>query len=124
VQTTRERRRNPRLRLCYPIETRVREDGEAGSSRSVTADLGARGAYYRTFAGSAFRVGQKVSVRIVVPHALTSGDSEVRIDMRTEGRVLRVEPVRGREGFGEDGVLLFGVAVTFDRPLEFRCDWM
>jgi len=50
VQAIRDRRVNPRLRLCYPVETHVDEPGEAGSSRAVTVNLGARGTYYKTFA--------------------------------------------------------------------------
>ncbi len=119
-----ERRTNPRLRIHYPVETTIRGEVEGGSTRALTSDLGARGLYFRTFSWEGLRVGQRVSIRVTVPHSLLDGAREVRLDMRTEGTVLRIERVRGRAALNEDGVPLVGVALEFDRPLEFRCDWL
>ena len=81
VLDPKERRRNPRLGLSYPIETQISEPGEVGGARAVTVNLGARGAYFKTFSGDCFRVGQKVSVRIRVPHGIHSGKHQVDLKL-------------------------------------------
>ena len=124
MQEQTERRRNPRLRLSYPIELSVRETGKAGGTRAVTSNLSARGAYFTTFSWKDFREGEKVLVKIQVPHPLHTGEESIHLHMSAEGRLRRVEAVRGPEAFGEDGVALGGVAVEFDAPLEFRYLWM
>ncbi len=119
MYATRERRKNPRLTLNYPIELSVREPGEAGGTRGVTANLCARGAYFKTFAWDSFREGQRVTVKIQVPHAIVSGPEQVRLDLSAGGLVRRLDAILGREALGEDGLDLRGVAVQFDAPLEF-----
>ncbi len=119
MQTSKDRRHHPRLSLSYPIELSVKETGEAGGTRGVTANLCARGAYFKTFAWSPFRAGQKVSVMIHVPHAMVSGDDQIRLEMEAAGKVRRLESVQGREALGEDGLSLHGVAVEFEAPLKF-----
>ena len=119
-----DRRENPRLKLSYPIEMSVREEGEVGSARSVTANLSARGAYFKTFGWQDFREGQRVSVKIRVPHRLQAGEEAIQLHMRAEGRLLRIDPTPEQEAFGEDGVAMGGIAVKFDAPLEFRYLWM
>jgi hypothetical protein len=125
VRQNDERRQNPRLELSYPIELSVKEPGEAGGTRAVTANLCARGAYFKTFSWSPFRAGQNVSVRIQVPHSMMSGNDQIRIDMQATAKVSRMESVGGREALGEDGLDLRGVAVEFEAPLEFHylCGW-
>ena len=125
MRSSNERRQNPRLALSYPIELSVREPGEAGGTRAVTANLCARGAYFKTFSWDPFRAGQSVSVKIQVPHAMVEGDEQIRIDMNAPARVKRMESIQGREALGEDGLDLRGVAVEFDEPLQFRylCGW-
>ena len=120
-----ERRQNPRLELSYPIELNVKEPGEAGGTRAVTANLCARGAYFKTFSWDAFRAGQSVCVKIQVPHAMVTGSEQFRIDMQASAKIRRMESVEGREALGEDGLDLRGVAVEFEAPLEFRylCGW-
>jgi hypothetical protein len=119
-----ERRANPRLRIHYPVETTIHDEVEAGATRALTSDLGARGLYFRTFSWDGLRVGQRVAIRVTVPHSLQDGAREVRLHMRTKGTVLRIERVRGRAALNEDGIPLVGVALEFERPLEFRCDWL
>ncbi len=125
MRPSNERRQNPRLSLSYPIELNVREPGESGGTRGVTANLCARGAYFKTFSWDAFRAGQSVSVNIQVPHAMVTGSEQIRIDMQAPARVRRMDSISGREALGEDGLDLRGVAVEFDTPLEFHflCGW-
>lgn len=123
MQARIEKRTNPRLGLSYPIEVCVEERGSAGGTRGVTANLSARGAYFKTFTWQAFREGVAVRVRILVPHSMRSGDEEVELHMRTSGRVKRLERIIGREALGEDGIDLKGIALEFDAPLAFNYFW-
>ena len=123
MQRQSEKRSNPRLALSYPIEMQVNQEGEAGRTRGVTSNLSARGAYFKTFAWQSFREGQRVMVKVRVPHPLQAGEELINLDMRADGEVLRLERILGREGFGEDGVDLKGVAIRFDEPLEFSYFW-
>jgi len=124
-----ERRTDPRLRLCYPIEVHTVDTGAPSTlgrtvlGRTVTQDLSARGAYFCTSAERPCEVGSGVSVLVTVPHTLASGGSEVSIDLRGNGRVVRIDsPARGSAG--EDGVRLTGIAIEFNRPLDFSYAWM
>jgi len=119
LQTRAERRSNPRLRLSYPIEVSVRDKGRMGGTRGVTTNLSARGAYFKTFSWSAFRVGARVRVDVMVPHPMHNGKDLIQLQMNTDGRVRRLDDVGGREALGEDGLRLKGVAVEFEEPLRF-----
>ena len=123
MQTQTDKRNNPRLALSYPIELQVCVRGEAGRTSGVTSNLSARGAFFRTFSWQPFREGQQVRVRIRVPHPLKAGEELIQLDMGARGRVVRLDPVIGREGFGEDGIDLKGIAIRFDDPLEFTYFW-
>lgn len=118
-----DKRANPRLKLCYPIEVAVREDGRQGGTRSVTTNLSARGAYFKTFAWAELSVGSCVEVRIVVPHSLVGGEESIQLQMQTTGRIRRMDLIVGRDALGEDGLPLKGVAVEFDAPLAFQYFW-
>jgi hypothetical protein len=109
--------------LSYPIEVQVREVGQAGGTRGVTANLSARGAYFKTFAWQHFDMGTKVGVKVLVPHPMQSGEDVIELNMETEGRVRRLDRVRGREALGEDGLDLKGIAVEFETPLSFDYRW-
>jgi hypothetical protein len=119
-----DRRRNPRLKLSYPIELSLAGKGRCSSTRAVTRNLSARGAYFTTFCWRDFEAGQKVVVRIQVPHRLQEGADSIQLHMSAEGKLRRVGPVSGAGTYGEDGVALGGIAVEFDAPLEFRYLWM
>jgi hypothetical protein len=129
-ERTRERRSDPRLKLCYPIEVSPTGGTTAGSSgplrpRSVTQELSARGAYFCTSETEAARceVGGSVDVVVTVPHRLVPDGRDVTIDLRAQGRVVRVDlPARGTAG--EDGVHLAGIALRFDRPFDFSYCWI
>ena len=116
-----ERRRNPRLKLSYPIELRA---PGCGATRAVTANLSARGAYFTTYSWDGFNVGERVQVRIQVPHRLQDGEESIQLHMTADGVLRRVTEVPVPEAFGEDGIALGGIAVEFDAPLEFRYLWM
>lgn len=120
-----EQRENPRLALRYPI--RVSIDGMEGASvsgRTVTCNVAARGAYFRTFDGDAYRVGQPVSVTLSVPHRLAAGGQEVMLDLAGTGRVVRIEGPREHRSFGEDGATLTGIALEFSDSLHFHYRWV
>lgn len=121
----REARKDQRLKLRYPI----RVEGPAGAgaggvlARTVTHNVGARGAYFTTFDGESFHPGQSVVVTVSVPHRLDGGP-EVLLDLRGEARVVRVEGPEVHRKFGEDGRILQGVAVAFPRSLSFQYRWV
>ncbi len=133
-----ERRTDPRLRLCYPIEIRSVVVGKATVvQRTVTQDLSARGAYFcmeddplggdPKGNGPTCEVGLPVVVVVRVPHRLASNGSsdgrDVSLDLRGDGRIVRMDsPARGTAG--EDGVRLTGIAVEFSRPLDFSYAWV
>ncbi|MHC4473000.1 MAG: PilZ domain-containing protein [Planctomycetota bacterium] len=118
-----DRRGNPRLSLTYPIEVQVQEPGRFGGTRGVTANLSARGAYFKTFEWEPFSAGRSVRVTIQVPHPFLSGDEVVQLTMTVAGRVRRLDRIVGREALGEDALDLKGVALVFDTPLEFDYYW-
>jgi hypothetical protein len=120
-----ERRTTPRLGLSYPI--RLLREGETGGGllgHTVTKDLSARGAYFSTFDGRTYRVGQRVNVVISVPHRLSSGGKEILLDLRGSAAVVRLEGPAAHRTYGENGLALTGVAVAFDEPLQFRYGWV
>lgn len=119
----REKRCDARLRLAYPIRVH-RTDEETEHGRTVTRNLSARGAYFSTFDGPAFAVGERVGVVISVPHRLADGTADVLLDLRGEARVVRVETPAEPPVYGEDGLSLTGVAVRFEEPLRFRYAWV
>lgn len=120
-----EKRTNPRLKLRYPIQVK-RESGSGDSvlGRTVTQNLGARGAYFSTFDAEGFRVGQAVAVVLSVPHRLAAAGQEVMLDLRGRGRVVRVEGPEVHKTYGEDGTTLAGVAIEFASPLTFHYRWV
>ena len=89
----------------------------------MTTNLSARGAYFKTFSWQHFREGGAVSVKILVPHPLNSGEGTIHLSMQTGGRVARLDRILGREALGENGIDLKGVAIQFDEPLSFRYMW-
>jgi hypothetical protein len=120
-----EKRANPRLKLRYPIRiARADDAAPAFIGRTVTQDLGARGAYFSAFETEPFEVGQEVTVVVTVPHRLAAGGHEVMLDMRGAARVVRVEDPSVHRQFGEDGASLAGVAVEFSKPLSFHYRWV
>ncbi len=120
-----DQRVNPRLKLSYPIRLFVRREDDADLSlgHTVTQNLSARGAYFHTFHGDAYEVGLSVAVEVAVPHKLTTDAKQITLDLRGEGRVIRVESPT-RHVYGESGVTLAGVAVEFVEPLSFHYCWM
>lgn len=123
MDSTAERRANPRLSLSYPIEVQLKEVGQAGGTRSVTTNLSARGAYFKTFSWEHFTMGSRVGVTVLVPHPMQAGRDVMELNMMTQGTVCRMDRVNGREALGEDGLALKGVAVRFDSPLSFNYKW-
>jgi hypothetical protein len=120
-----ERRTTPRLGLSYPI--RLLRQGETGGGllgHTVTRDLSARGAYFSTFDGRTYSVGQRVNVVISVPHRLSSGGKEILLDLRGDASVVRLDGPEVHRLYGENGLMLTGVAVEFDEPLHFRYGWV
>ena len=120
-----EQRVNQRLKLHYPI--RVDSDVASGATvlgRTVTQNVGARGAYFSTFEADQYRVGQPVSVVLSVPHRLTGGGPDVVLDLKGRGRVVRVEGPEKHRKFGEDGATLTGVAIEFAASLSFQYRWI
>lgn len=120
-----DRRADARLRLAYPI--RIHEGGDATGrvlGQTVTRNLSARGAYFSTFDGPRYRVGQSLDVAISVPHRLAGSGREVLLDLRGQGRVVRVDAPGKPRLFGEDGFALTGVAVEFADPLRFQYAWV
>ena len=115
----REKRCDARLRLAYPIRVH-RTDEETTHGRTVTRNLSARGAYFSTFHGTSFTVGERVGVVISVPHRLADGTSDVLLDLRGEARVVRIDQPAAPPVYGEDGLSVTGVAVCFEEPLRFR----
>ncbi len=120
-----DKRTNPRLNLRYPIQVTRLEDSRATVlGRTVTQNLGARGAYFSTFETAPYPVGQEVTIVLSVPHRLAAGGHEVMLDMRGRGRIVRVEGPQTSRRFGEDGVSPVGVAVEFAGPLSFHYRWV
>jgi hypothetical protein len=120
-----EKRSNPRLKLRYPIRIARGDDPEAAVvGRTVTKDLGPRGAYFSTFQTEPYVVGECVSVVVTVPHRLAAGGQEVLLDMRGTARVVRVEGPSEHRRYGEDGAALAGVAIEFANPLTFHYRWV
>jgi hypothetical protein len=122
-----ERRVHPRLRLCYPI--RVERDADAGPctlARTVTENVGARGAYFSTSSPGPYAVGQAVRVVVRVPHRMGSraNAADVMLEMQGRGRVVRVDGPTARGVYGEDGIDLSGVAIEFAGPLSFSYRWV
>ncbi len=120
-----EQRDNPRLKLHYPIRVETRGSSDATAlSRTVTQNVAARGAYFSTFDADVFKVGQQVSVVLSVPHRLASGGENVMLDLRGEGRVVRIEGPQVHGRYGEDGTTLAGVAIAFSESLSFQYRWV
>lgn len=124
-----ERRINPRLKLSYPIRVDAAagiDDGGAGPmlGRTVTQNLGSRGAYFSTFHPDPYEVGQEIAVVLTVPHRLSSNGGSVMLDMRGRGRVVRVEGPQKHGRYGEDGLTISGVALEFVSPLSFHYRWV
>jgi hypothetical protein len=120
-----EKRGNPRLKLRYPIQVRRDDDpSDAVLGRTVTQNLGARGAYFSTFDAEGFRVGQAVTVVLAVPHKLAAAGQEVMLDLRGRGRVVRVDGPEVVRVYGEDGKSPAGVAIEFATPLSFHYRWV
>ena len=118
-----ERRDTPRLRLSYPIEIRLGGfDGETPRT-NVTWNVSAAGAYFGTFDGGRFTVGQPVDVVISVPHRPAAGGPELVLGLRGAGRVVRVEGPERHRRFGEGDLPLTGVAIAFAETLDFRYGW-
>ena len=121
-----DKRREARLNLCYPIRVTGEGSPPPGfrpGSRTVTRNLGARGAYFSTEEGAAYRLGQEVAIVLSVPHRLAAGGEEVTLDLRGRGRVVRIDSPDSRIR-GEDGVARCGVAVAFEGPLTFNYRWV
>jgi len=120
-----EQRTNQRLKLHYPIRVEGENANDATAlSRTVTQNVGARGAYFSTFEAEPYRVGQAVSVVLSVPHRLSGGGPDVVLDLRGRGRVVRVEGPESHRTFGEDGATLTGVAIEFSGSLVFQYRWV
>jgi hypothetical protein len=120
-----EKRTNPRLNLRYPIQiARAERAGATVLGRTVTQNLGARGAYFSTFETAPFSIDQEVTVTLTVPHRLAAGGHEVMLDMRGRGRIVRVEGPEVHRRYGEDGASPVGVAVEFAGPLSFHYRWV
>lgn len=124
MQLATNRRTTPRLVLSYPI--RLHRSGDAGGllGHTVTKDVSSRGAYFTTFDGLPYSVGQKVNVVISVPHRLAQGGKQILLDLRGAGSVVRLDGPRAHRNFGENGLALTGVAIEFDEPLQFRYGWV
>ena len=118
------RRNAPRLGLSYPIRLLKGGEAEGRLGHTVTRDLSSRGAYFTTFDGRPYSVGQRVSVVISVPHRLSFGGDEVLLDLRGPAEVVRLEGPETHRAYGEDGLSLTGIAVRFDGPLAFRYGWV
>ncbi len=105
-----ERRREPRLGLRCPIHYRLL--GRRGEGRSVTVDVSARGARFRTVSWRMLRPGDRLEVTLTVPAApaVAGGGG---IDLVGRGRIVRVEP-----GITEERLEPGGVAIEFESPLN------
>jgi hypothetical protein len=120
-----EQRANQRLKLRYPIRVHAEEADDATVlGRTVTQNVGARGAYFSTFDAERYRVGQPVSVVLSVPHRLAGGGPDVVLDLRGRGRVVRIEGPARHRMFGEDGATLTGIAIEFAESLVFQYRWV
>ena len=104
-----ERRRDPRLALRCAIRFRVSKAGTQG--RSVTQNVCARGAYFRTIAWGDLHVGDVLDVSLAVAPAASFEDS---IDLSGRGRVVRVEVPEDDEELAAGGV-----ALEFESALDF-----
>lgn len=120
-----DRRTDARLRLAYPIQVRPDADRVTRAGRRiVTQDVSARGAYFSTFDGGDYSVGQVLGIEISVPHKLAGGPHEVLLELRGRARVVRIDPPAARRVYGEDGLALTGVALHFADPLRFEYAWV
>ena len=110
-----ERRRCPRQKIALPIQF-LSPDPHRGRPilEATTTNVSAGGFYVQCSPGDPISLGTAVVVRILVPDARIDRYSYVKFNLRGTGRVVRVEP-RGNED-----LRLSGVAVAFDRHLEFE----
>lgn len=105
-----ERRREPRLALSCPIQFRVLE--REGEGRSVTVDVSARGARFRTVTWRTLHPGDRLEIRLTVPSSDETGITG-GVDLVGAGRVVRIEP-----GPAGDALAAGGIAIEFDSPLN------
>src|SRR5262245_5027102 len=118
-----EQRTSPRLTLRYPIRVESEKGARASVlGRTVTQNVAARGAYFSTFDGGSYRVGQSVNVELEVPHRMAAGP-EVVLRRRGVGKVVRTEGPKVHRRYGEDGKTLTGVAIEFSGSLGFQYRW-
>lgn len=103
-----ERRRDPRLELRCPI--RFRAPGSGARGRSVTQNVSARGAYFRTVAWGELQVGDELEVSLAVAQPGASG---AQIDLSGRGRVARIEAPADVEELS-----VGGVALEFESALD------
>jgi len=119
------RRNASRLRLGYPIQLHAGGDAPGRLvGQTVTRDLSAGGAYFSTFDGGDYAVGQAIDVSITVPHRLAWSEQDVLLDLRATARIVRKDTPRSPRLCGEDGRALTGVALRFDDPLRFNYAWI
>jgi hypothetical protein len=119
------RRTASRLRLVYPIQLHAGGDVPGRLvGQTVTRDLSAGGAYFSTFDGGDYAVGQALDVSITVPHRLAGSERDVLLDLHGTARIVRKDPPQAKRLFGEDGRALTGVALRFDDPLRFSYAWV
>jgi hypothetical protein len=118
-----EQRTSPRLTLRYPIKVESEKGTRAAVlGRTVTQNVAARGAYFSTFDGASYRIGQSVNVELEVPHRMATGP-EVMLHLRGVGKVVRIEGPKVHRRYGEDGRTLTGVAIEFTGSLKFNYRW-
>ena len=99
-----EQRTSQRLTLRYPIRVESEKGTRASVlGRTVTQNVAARGAYFSTFDGGSYRVGQSVNVEL--------------------DKVVRIEGPKVHRRYGEDGRALTGVAIEFSGSLRFQYRW-
>ena len=110
-----ERRRSPRQKIALPIHFLNPDFGRGRPIlEATTTNVSAGGFYVQCSPSEPLDVGIAVAVRILVPDARIDRYSYVKFNLRGTGRVVRVEPR------GNVDVPLAGVAVAFDRHLEFE----
>jgi hypothetical protein len=108
--TGKDRRREPRLGLRCPIYFRLLDRKEEG--HSVTVDVSARGARFRTVSWRSLGRGDRLEVKLTVPSAPTIAGAG-GIDLVGRGRIVRIEP-----GPAAPRLAAGGIAVEFDSPLN------
>jgi hypothetical protein len=118
-----EKRLHPRIDLAVPVK--LVEEGPGGRERvmvgnAVSLNVSARGIYLRTFTSYPLMPGMYVELRITVPEFLMAGSAPestgseyLHATLSGRGKILRVERVITADVIG------VGVAIEFDRPLEF-----